>query len=136
MLTLDFQLRLVGAVAIAVGAGHLLLPRLLGWPGDLASSTPMTRMTARLHSGLVGLACALFGALSLPTSALLAGGTLAVVVLSAQVLFWGARWLSELLVVRTVIRTASTPLQLAHLAGLLGWAWLAVVPAIALTRTV
>lgn len=134
MLSLEFQLRAVGVAAILLGLAQTVLPRLLNWPADLAAATPMSRAVIRLHTWFVGLACVVLGALSLSADTLLAGGPLAVTVLLAQLCFWGARWLFELFLIHRVISTMSTPWQLAHLAGLVGWAWFAVVPGVALVH--
>ncbi|MFJ8812102.1 MULTISPECIES: hypothetical protein [Amycolatopsis] len=129
---LELQMRLAGVVAIVLGLAHLALPRLLGWPADLVAVSPMSRLVVGLHTGFVGLTCVVLGALLWPVDELLAPGALAATVLAAQTVFWGARWLCELVVVGRVVRAAPLAWRAAHVVGLGGWAWLTAVPLTAL----
>ena len=78
------------------------------------------------------MTCVLLGVLLLPVDALLSGGPLARTVLAVQTCFWGIRWVCELCVVRRILGAMSTPWRLAHLLGLVGWAWMAAVAGAAL----
>ncbi|MDQ0376240.1 hypothetical protein [Amycolatopsis thermophila] len=129
---LELQMRLAGTVAIALGVAHLLLPRLLGWPADLVAASPLSRLVVGLHTGFIGLTCVVLGVLLWPVDELLAPGALAGIVLTAQTVFWGARWLCELLLVGRVVRGAPVAWRAAHVAGVAGWAWLTAVPLTAL----
>ena len=132
LLTLPVQLRLAGTVAIALGVAHLLLPRLLGWPAGLVAMNPLSRLVVGLHTGFTGLTCVVLGALLWPADELLSPGPLGRTVLATQTLFWGARWVCEVVLVSRVVRTAPVHWRLAHVVGLAGWAWLTAVPAAAL----
>ncbi|WP_435158604.1 hypothetical protein [Amycolatopsis sacchari] len=132
LLALPVQLRLAGSVAIALGVAHLVLPRLLGWPADLLAMRPLSRLVVGLHTGFTGLTCVVLGVLLWPAEELLAPGLLAGTVLAAQTVFWGARWVCEVVLVSRVVRTAPVPWRVAHGVALAGWAWLTGVPAAAL----
>jgi hypothetical protein len=96
LFSLEGQLRLVGTALLALGAVHALLPRLIGWPTDLARTTLLTRQVSYAHLGFVGLTCALLGLLPLTLAReLLAGSSLARALLAAEVLFWGLRWVAQ-----------------------------------------
>ncbi|WP_208767114.1 hypothetical protein [Kitasatospora cineracea] len=90
LLTLEGQLRLVGAALIVMGAFHAVLPRLIGWPSDLAGTTLLTRQVSYAHLFFIALTCVLLGLLPLLLAPdLLAGGRLGTVLLAAQTLLLG-----------------------------------------------
>ncbi|WP_042368547.1 hypothetical protein [Streptacidiphilus neutrinimicus] len=96
VLTLEAQLRLVGAALVGIGLFHTVLPRLIGWPSDLAGTTLLTRQVVSAHLFFIALTCVLLGLLPLVLApSLLAGGPLGTALLGGQSVFWGTRWVFE-----------------------------------------
>jgi hypothetical protein len=130
---ITFQLRAVGAVLVALGLAHLLLPRLLGWPAEFAMLRPLTRQIMRTHTFFIGVTCVLLGLAPLAfTADLLAPGRLGAAVLVAECAFWGLRWGAQFAAFpRRVWRGSRL-----HTAGYLGftmlWTWVVGVFATAL----
>ncbi|WP_282204474.1 hypothetical protein [Kitasatospora fiedleri] len=133
LLTLDGQLRLVGAALIAMGALHLVLPRLIGWPADLAGTTLLTRQVSYVHLFFIALTCVLLGLLPLLlTRDLLAGGRLGTALLAAQTLFWGTRWIFEFAVFSPKLWRGDRLRTAAHATLSVLWTWVTAVFACAL----
>ncbi|MEV8094756.1 hypothetical protein [Kitasatospora sp. NPDC085879] len=128
LLTLEGQLRLVGAALIGMGALHAVLPRLIGWPADLAGTTLLTRQVSYAHLFFIGLTCAVLGLLPLLLAPdLLAGGRLGTALLTAQTLFWGIRWLFEFAVFSPKLWRGDRLRTAAHVALSVLWTWVTAV---------
>ena len=96
LLALTWQLRLVGLALVGMGLLHAVLPRVLGWPGDLRGSSLLTRQVSYAHLFFIGLTCVLLGVLPRAFAPeLLSGAPLPTVVLCGQTLFWGLRWVMQ-----------------------------------------
>ncbi|MFE0457886.1 hypothetical protein ACFW1A_01330 [Kitasatospora sp. NPDC058965] len=133
LLLLDTQLRLVGAVLVGAGLGHAVLPRLIGWPGDLAGTTLLTRQVSYAHLFFIGLTCVLLGLLPLLLSReLLAGTPLGTTLLAGQTVFWGARWLAEFAYFSPRLWRGDRFRTAAHLILSALWTWVTAVFAAAL----
>ncbi|QKW23930.1 hypothetical protein HUT16_36840 [Kitasatospora sp. NA04385] len=136
LLTLEGQLRLVGAALIAMGALHAVLPRFIGWPSDLAGTTLLTRQVSYVHLFFIALTCVLLGLLPLLLAPdLLAGGRLGTALLAAQTLFWGLRWLFEFTVFSPELWRGDRLRTAAHVALSVLWTWVTAVFTCALVVT-
>ncbi|MDH6109432.1 hypothetical protein P3T36_000203 [Kitasatospora sp. MAP12-15] len=136
LLTLDTQLRLVGAALVGMGAFHAVLPRLVDWPADLARSSLLTRQVSYVHLFFIALTCVLLGLLPLFLApALLAGTPLGTALLAGQTLFWGTRWLFEFAVFSPRIWRGDRFRTAGHLALSVLWTWVTAVFATALLHT-
>ncbi|WP_030275996.1 hypothetical protein [Streptomyces sp. NRRL B-24484] len=137
LLTLEVQLRLVGAALIAMGALHIVLPRLIGWPSDLAGTTLLTRQVSYVHLFFIAMTCVLLGLLPLLLAPdLLAGGRLGTALLVAQTLFWGTRWLFEFAVFSPELWRGDRLRTAAHVGLSVLWTWVTAVFACALVAVV
>jgi len=131
--SLEFHLRLAGALLLLLAAAHVFFPRLLGWKEDLAKLTLLNRQVFLVHVGCIMLILTLFGALALFfTADLVAPSRLAAAVLGGLTLFWGLRLLTQHLVYdrrlwlghrrNTVLHVLATLLWI-YLTGVFGWGW-------------
>ncbi|WP_371482472.1 hypothetical protein [Kitasatospora sp. NBC_00315] len=133
LLTLDGQLRLVGLVLVGLGLFHALLPRIVGWPADLAGSSLLTRQVGYAHLFFIGLTCVLLGLLPLLLVRDLRAGTpLGTAVLAGQTLFWGTRWVFEFAYFSPRLWRGDRLRTAAHLALSVLWTWVTGVFAWAL----
>ncbi|GHH79311.1 hypothetical protein ACFXKJ_25400 [Kitasatospora indigofera] len=133
LFALEGQLRLVGAVLVGMGAFHALLPKVVGWPADLAGVSLLTRQVSYAHLFFVGLACFLFGLLALCLAPdLLAGTPLGTALLAGQALFWGARWFFEFAYFSPRLWRGDALRTTGHVALSVLWTWVTAVFALAL----
>jgi hypothetical protein len=85
-------LRLAGAGQLALAAGSLFIPRVLGWRADLATLRPLTRQMFWVYAGYILSFNVSFGLLSaLAPDWLLEGSALAATVAAFIAAYWGAR---------------------------------------------
>ncbi|MFE3682222.1 hypothetical protein ACFXPM_03160 [Streptomyces sp. NPDC059095] len=131
----EVQLRLVGAALVGLGVFHAVLPRVIGWPADLAGTTLLTRQVSYAHVFFIGLTCVLLGLLpcTLPGE-LLAGTPLGTALLVGQTVFWGTRWLFQFAVFSPRLWQGDSLRTLGHLALSILWTWVTAVFAVALWR--
>jgi hypothetical protein len=95
----SLHLQVAGAMLVAVGLGHVALPKALGWSAEMTRLSLLNRQVSYVHTFFIGMACVQFGLLALFAHAeLLRGGHLARAVLTGAVAFWGGRLLVQLLV--------------------------------------
>ena len=135
LLTLTGQLRLVGLALVAMGLVHAVLPRLIGWPADLAGTTLLTRQVSYAHLFFIGLTCVLLGALPLAFAPeLLGGGPLPTALLGGQAVFWGLRWVMQFAYFSPRLWRGDPLRTAAHLGLALLWTWVAAVFGTALAR--
>ncbi|MGW6984041.1 hypothetical protein ACWGE1_32145 [Streptomyces sp. NPDC054932] len=133
LLTLEAQLRLVGLALTAMGAFHIVLPRLVGWPTDLAATSLLTRQVSYAHLFFIGLTCVLFGLLPLCYApVLLARTSLGTALLAGQTLFWGIRWGFQFLYFSPALWRGDRFRTAGHVALSLLWTWVTAVFACAL----
>ncbi|MFB8392709.1 hypothetical protein [Streptomyces yangpuensis] len=130
---LEPQLRLVGLALTAMGVFHIVLPRLVDWPADLAVTSLLTRQVSYAHLFFIGLTCFLLGLLPLCYAPeLLAGTSLGTALLAGQTLFWGARWAFQFVYFSPALWRGDRFRTAGHLALALLWTWVTAVFACAL----
>ncbi|MFJ4584133.1 hypothetical protein [Streptomyces echinatus] len=128
LLTLAGQLHLVGAALIGMGLLHVILPRILDWPGDLGGTSLLTRQVSYAHLFFIGLTCVLLGALPLAcTTELLSGDRLPTVLLCGQTLFWGLRWIMEFAYFSPRLWRGHRLRTAGHVALSVLWTWVTAV---------
>ncbi|WP_405419457.1 hypothetical protein [Streptomyces erythrochromogenes] len=133
VLALEPQLQLVGLALTAMGAFHIVLPRLVDWPADLAATSLLTRQVSYAHLFFIGLTCFLLGLLPLCYAPeLLAGTPLGTALLEGQTLFWGARWAFQFVYFSPALWRGDRFRTAGHLALALLWTWVTAVFACAL----
>jgi hypothetical protein len=136
LLTLEGQLRLVGLALVIMGAVHAVLPRVMGWPADLAGSTLLTRQVSYAHLFFIGLVCVLFGLLPLALAPeLLAGTRLGTALLAGETVFWGLRWVFQFTVFPARLWRGNRMRTAAHIALAVLWTWVAAMFGYALAAT-
>ncbi|WP_306368265.1 hypothetical protein [Nocardiopsis sp. CC223A] len=122
------QLHAVGAVLVALGVFHLVLPRLIDWPSQVARMADPARQVAGAHFFFIGATCVLLGALPLLLAPdLLSGGRLGTAVLAAETVFWSLRWLFQFAYFSPSLWRGDPLRTLAHAAFCLLWTWVAGV---------
>lgn len=137
LLTLTSQLRLVGLALVGMGLLHAVLPRILGWPGDLGGSSLLTRQVSYAHVFFIGLTCVLLGALPLAFSReLLSGAPLPTALLCGQTLFWGLRWVMEFAYFSPRLWRGHRLRTAGHLALSVLWTWVTTVFTLATVHAV
>ncbi|WP_371680917.1 hypothetical protein [Streptomyces sp. NBC_01276] len=133
LFTLESQLRLVGLALTGMGAFHIVLPRLVDWPTDLAGTSLLTRQVSYAHLFFIGLTCVLLGLLPLCyTPELLAGTSLGTALLAGQTLFWGARWAFQFVYFSPALWRGDRFRTFGHIALAVLWTWVTTVFAYAL----
>ena len=91
-MSLDVQLKVAGALLVALGVAHIFFGRYFKWEKELAKVSLLTRQIFLVHCSFISLSLILIGACTLfYTNALLRSGTLSRVVLTGFVVFWLAR---------------------------------------------
>lgn len=132
-LGLETQLRLVGVALVGIGVFHAVLPRFIGWPADLSSSTLLTRQVSYAHLFFIALTCVLLGLMPLCLAPdLLAGTTLGTALLAGQTLFWGARWVFEFVGFSPKLWRGDRFRTVAHVGLSMLWTWVTVIFTLAL----
>jgi hypothetical protein len=132
LLALTWQLRLVGVALIGMGLLHVVLPRILNWPGDLGGTSLLTRQVSYAHLFFIGLTCVLLGALPLTFAReLLSGDPLPTVLLYGQTLFWGLRWVMEFAYFSPRLWRGHRLRTAGHIALSALWTWVTAVFALA-----
>ncbi|MEV0568643.1 hypothetical protein [Dactylosporangium sp. NPDC050588] len=129
----EVQLRLVGAVLVALGVAHVALPRVLAWRPQFAALHPLTRHVLYTHTFFIGVMCVLLGLAPLLLAAdLLRPGRVPAAVLGAECVFWGLRWAAQFVAFPPGTWRGSR----LHRAGYAGftvlWTWIVAVFAAAL----
>jgi hypothetical protein len=123
-MSLEVNLRIVGALLICAGVGHVALPRALGWREDLAQVSLLNRQVGTVHVFFIGLTCVLLGALPLlMPEELLGRDRLPGAVLVVEAIFWGARLLVQLAVFDRSLWLGDRRRTLAHVAFSALWAY-------------
>jgi hypothetical protein len=131
---LALLVQLAGAMQFLIGVGHVGLPKQLGWPHDIAASTPMTVAVSYVHTFFIGLTCAGFGIFSLGASAeLVSGRGLGQTLSIFLALFWAARLVIQTFVFRPVLWTTNL-FKAAHVMGSVLWMSLTLIYLVAATQ--
>jgi hypothetical protein len=88
-MSIHLQLKVAGALLVALGFAHSLFGRYFKWEKELAQLSLLTRQIFLVHCFFISLSIVLIGACSLfYTTALLGSGNLSRVVLTGFVVFW------------------------------------------------
>jgi len=133
VLSIEVQLRLVGAVLVLLGVAHAALPRVLAWRPEFASLRPLTRQVLYTHTFFIGVMCVLLGLAPLTlTTDLLAPGRASAAILGAECAFWGLRWLAQFVAFPASTWRGSRLHRAAYAGFTLLWTWIAAVFAAAL----
>lgn len=130
-------LSLVGVGLVCVGAGHVLLPRALGWTDAPPVAThPLSGLVIKMHVASVGAFLAGFGILTiLAAGDLDSSSPIIVALLTCGVIIFLLRWLAEIFLVSRALRCDSTTghgWRVLHGGGLIIWLVLAVAYALGL----
>ncbi|MCT9930772.1 hypothetical protein N5079_11140 [Planotetraspora sp. A-T 1434] len=135
LLELETQLRLVGVALLGMGAFHAVLPRLIGWPADLAPTSLLTRQIAYAHTFFIGLTCVCLGLPPLLLTAdLLSGSRLGTALLAGQTAFWATRLVFEFAVFSPRIWRGDRFRTAGHIALSILWTWVTAIFATALLQ--
>ena len=127
-MSLEFHLRIAGALLLLLAAAHYFLPKELGWKEDLAKVTLLTRQIFYVHVGFIVLVLVLMGTLSLAFAEELATPSrLAKAVLAGLTLFWGLRFLTQHFIYDPGHWRGRRRETLAHLGASLLWTYLTAV---------
>ena len=95
-MTVYVQLKVVGALLVALGLAHSFFGRYFKWDKELAKLSLLTRQIFLVHCFFISLAIVLIGICTLfYTNALLGSGTLSRVVLTGFFIFWLVRLASQ-----------------------------------------
>lgn len=98
-MTIDFQLKLAGALLVVLGLAHSHFGRYFKWEKELARLSLLTRQIFQVHCFFISLSIILLGGCTLfYTDALLRSGGLSRIVLTNIVVFWGIRLVCQLFV--------------------------------------
>jgi hypothetical protein len=121
---LTLNLEMVGGVLIALGASHLVLPRILGWQHGLATLGRLDREVNYVHSYFIGLACVLWGLFPLLAGReLLVRGSVTSLVLIGAAVFWVSRLMVQLIIFNHHASDSMAWLA-ASVGGTLLWLWI------------
>ena len=113
---------LIGVGQIALGVGHVGLPKAMHWETDLAGTSPMTRSVSYVHTFFIGFVTALFGIIDVfYRTELLNDPKLGRLIAGFLALFWGCRAAAQVLYFAVETRKLPYGLFLQYLAVL---AWL------------
>ena len=127
-MSLVLHLRIAGALLILLAAAHLLFPRALGWPEDLAKLTLLNRQIFLVHVGFIMLVLVLFGGLAIAYAGELAApGPLATPILGGLALFWFLRLLTQHLVYDPALWRGNRRNTTLHILATLLWIYLTAV---------
>ncbi len=132
-MSIDVQLRLVGAVLVGLGLAHVALPRVLAWRPQFAGLAPLTRQVLYTHTFFIGVMCVLLGLAPLLLAAdLRQPGRVHTAVLAAECVFWGLRWGAQFVAFPPQTWRASRLHQVGYVGFTLLWTWIVAVFAAAL----
>ena len=132
-MSLQFQLKAMGALLVVLGLGHSMFGRYFGWGPELARLSLLTRQIFRVHCFFISLSLVLMGACTLfYTDALVGSGTLSHVVLTGFVVFWVARWAFQLFVYDPAIWRGNCFYTCMHVVFSIFWTYVALIYGLAL----
>jgi hypothetical protein len=118
----QWLLVVIGAGQIALGIGHVGLPRVLQWKTDLASVSSMTRSVSYVHTFFIGFVTTLFGMIDVFfRNDLVMEPRLGRLLCGSVALFWGCRAAAQVFWFATETRKLPYGVMLQYLAVL---AWL------------
>jgi hypothetical protein len=118
----QWLLVVIGAGQIALGVGHVGLPRVLQWKTDLTSVSSMTRSVSYVHTFFIGFVTTLFGMIDVFFgNDLVMEPRLGRLLCGSVALFWGCRAGAQVFCFNTETRKLPYGMVLQYLAVL---AWL------------
>lgn len=127
-MSLEFNLRIAGALLLLLAASHVFFPKELGWKEDLAKLTLLNRQIFLVHTGFIMLILVLFGVLSLGFAAdLVAPSRLAAAVLGGLTLFWGLRLITQQFIYDRALWRGNRRNTILHILATLLWIYLTAV---------
>jgi hypothetical protein len=126
--TLEAQLRIAGALQIALAAAHLAFPKRFQWKEELARLSLLNRQIFIVHTLVLCFVLLLFGSLSLLAPHTLLDATpLARFVLGGIAAFWALRLVVQWCVYDSRLWRGDRFKTLMHAVLTLLWAYLAAV---------
>lgn len=138
---LAWVLHIVGGGLVCVGAGHVLLPRALGWPAASSwTGRPLSALVIKMHVASIGLFLAGFGVLTiLGAGDLDSGSPIIIGLLSCGVIIFGLRWLAEIFLVSGALRqdtSMGAGWRVLHGAALIIWLVLTIAYGVGFVQVV
>ena len=135
-MTLEWHLRLAGALQIALAALHLAFPRRFHWKEELTRLSLLNRQMFLVHTLFLCVVLVLMGGLSLfAPAALLEATPLSRLVLGGFAVFWGLRLAVQWFVYDASLWRGDRFNTIVHVVFSILWAYLAAVYAGALSPT-
>ena len=132
-MTPELQLRLAGALQIALAALHVVFPKRFNWKEELGRISLLNRQMFVVHTVFICVVLVLFGSLSLlAPHALLDPTPLSRLVLGGIAAFWGLRLVVQLFVYDVRLWRGDRFNTVVHVAFCMLWAYLVAVYAGAL----
>lgn len=123
-MSLDFHLKLAGALLMILGLAHSLFGRYFKWEKELAQLSTLTRQIFLVHCFFISLSIILMGGCTLFfTNALLRSGTLSRVVLAGVVVFWFIRLIFQVFVYDSAIWRGNRFYTFMHVAFCIFWTY-------------
>lgn len=127
-MNLDVQMKMAGALLVALGLAHSLFGRFFKWEKELAQLSLLTRQIFQVHCFFISFSLVLMGACTLfYTNALLRSGRLSRVVLTGFVLFWLIRLAFQLFVYDSAIWRGHRFYTFMHVVSSLFWTYVVVI---------
>lgn len=136
IISIEGQLRLVGAVLVTIGLSHAVMPHAFGWPAEFAALTPLTRSISYIHTFFIAVMCIMLGLAPLClTRQMLETGAMPKAVLAAECTFWGLRWCAQFVAFPPAIWKSSRLYTVGHVGFIVLWTWIVAVFLTALLTT-
>jgi len=127
-MSLEFHLRLAGALQIALAVLHLFFPKRLHWKEELSRLSLLNRQIFIVHTIFICVVLLLFGALScFAPQALLQPTPLSRLVLGGFASFWGLRLAFQWFVYDSRLWRGNSFNTLVHVLSTALWIYLASV---------
>src|SRR5271165_4855447 len=127
-MNLNFHIKIVGALMIALAVAHVYFEKRFRWRQELERVSLFTRQVFYVHCFFICLVLVLFGMLSLfGTAALLQPTPLAKMVLAGLVIFWGARLFAQFFVYDAQLWRGNTFNTAMHVLFSLMWTYFVAV---------
>ena len=132
-MNLELQLKIAGALLVALGVAHSFFRRYFNWEKELARLSLLTRQIFLVHCFFISLSVALIGACTLfYTHALLRSGTLSRVILTGFVVFWLTRLGFQLFVYDSAIWRGHRFYTFMHVVFSIFWIYVVLIYSAAL----
>jgi hypothetical protein len=127
-MSIHLQLKVAGALIVALGLAHIFFGRYFNWEKELARLSLLTRQIFLVHCFFISVALILIGACTLfYTNALLGSGTLSRVVLTGFAAFWSIRLAVQFFVYSSPIWRGRRFYTVMHAVFSVFWTYLVVI---------